>query len=150
MGFAIANVFDPLTERQLSVIGEFQRVLLVLLFLSINGHHFILHAIYRSCEVLPLGKIFLDPVAALEVLKLGGRVFSIAVQLASPAIIVAAPYHSGEVKRIEVAASAIICDAADVRDAAELDAALEMYSKKDAVLIDAPCLISRRRPEVVD
>jgi flagellar biosynthetic protein FliR len=87
MGFAIANVYDPLTERQLSVISNFQRVLLILLFFSVNGHHIVISAIYRSYEVLPLGQMGLNLMAAREVLTISGRIFGIAVQLASPAII---------------------------------------------------------------
>jgi flagellar biosynthetic protein FliR len=93
MGFAIASVFDPMTERQICVIGEFQRVLLVLLFFAINGHHIILTAIYRSYEILPLGSMAVNPKASLEILRLGGQVFSIGVQLAAPAIIMLLLVH---------------------------------------------------------
>jgi flagellar biosynthesis GTPase FlhF len=62
------------------------------------------------------------------------------------AIVAAAPYHGGEVKRIEAAASALMCDAAVARDNAELERALEIYSNKDVVLVDTPCLMSQKRP----
>jgi hypothetical protein len=63
------------------------------------------------------------------------------------AILVVTPYHSGEVKRIETAAAAILCDAAVIRDVAEFDEAMAMYSGKDVILIDTPCWLSHRQPE---
>ena len=87
MGFAIANIYDPITERQMSVISNFQQALFILLFFAVNGHHILFGAIFRSCEVLPIGGGGLDFLAVREVLRLGGNIFSIAVQIASPAII---------------------------------------------------------------
>jgi flagellar biosynthetic protein FliR len=87
MGFAIANVYDPITERQMSVISNFQRALFILLFFTINGHHILFGAVFRSCEVLPVGGGGLDFIAVREILRLGGNIFSVAVQIASPAII---------------------------------------------------------------
>lgn len=61
------------------------------------------------------------------------------------ALVVAAPYHSGEVRRVEEAASTLMVDAAVATDGAELRRALLLYEDRDALLIDTPCMLSRRR-----
>jgi flagellar biosynthesis GTPase FlhF len=64
------------------------------------------------------------------------------------AIVVAAPYHSGEIRRVEEAAAALMIDAVVANDYEELMRALRLYEDKDAVLIDTPCMLSRRHGAV--
>ena len=45
MGFAAANVYDPQSQRQVSVISQFQNVIAILIFLSLDVHHLFIRAI---------------------------------------------------------------------------------------------------------
>lgn len=54
LGFGIANVIDPMTGAQSPIFGNFKFILAMLLFLSINGHHYLLLAIMKSYEWAPL------------------------------------------------------------------------------------------------
>ncbi len=53
MGFAIVNVIDPANSDQVSIIAEFQYLIAVLLFLSLDGHHLFLSAMADSFRLVP-------------------------------------------------------------------------------------------------
>lgn len=54
MGFGIANVIDPMTGMQSPILGNFKYFIMVLLFLSMNGHHLLLRGIMQSYQWVPL------------------------------------------------------------------------------------------------
>lgn len=60
MGFMMANVIDPVTGAQSPLIGNFKFFIATLLFLSFNGHHYLLMSIMDSYQWIPLsgGAIF--------------------------------------------------------------------------------------------
>lgn len=53
MGFSIVNVIDPVNSDQVSIISEFQYLIAVLLFLSLDGHHIFLSALAESFRMVP-------------------------------------------------------------------------------------------------
>ncbi len=66
MGFSINEVFDPLSQISIPVIGQLFNLVGLLVFIAINGHHFLVQALYRSYELAPaiipttgfMGKLF--------------------------------------------------------------------------------------------
>lgn len=52
MGFVMMNVFDPTTETQSSVVGQFQYMVALMLFLAVNGHHWLISALVQSFRVV--------------------------------------------------------------------------------------------------
>lgn len=54
VGFGIANVLDPMTGATAPVLGNLKYVVATLVFLSMNGHHYLLDAIIRSYDWVPL------------------------------------------------------------------------------------------------
>jgi flagellar biosynthetic protein FliR len=59
MGFGIANIIDPITGVTAPIMGNLKYMLMILVFLSINGHHYLLAAIMDSYKWLPLdNKLF--------------------------------------------------------------------------------------------
>ncbi|MEC0332980.1 flagellar biosynthetic protein FliR [Paenibacillus macerans] len=54
VGFGIANVLDPMTGATAPVLGNLKYVVAMLVFLSMNGHHYLLDAIIRSYDWVPL------------------------------------------------------------------------------------------------
>ena len=87
MGFAIAGILDPQSGQRVSVIGKCQGVLVILLFLGINGHYFVLKALLDSLQVLPVGEMGVNIGVSMSVLQLASKVFVIALQVAAPATI---------------------------------------------------------------
>jgi flagellar biosynthetic protein FliR len=53
MGFAIVNVVDPVSSTQVSIIGQFQYLIAILVYLAVNGHHVFLFAIAESFHAVP-------------------------------------------------------------------------------------------------
>lgn len=53
IGFGINEVFDPLSQVSVPVIGQLKNFIGILVFLLINGHHFMIEAVCRSFELAP-------------------------------------------------------------------------------------------------
>jgi flagellar biosynthetic protein FliR len=54
IGFGINEVFDPLAQVSIPLVGQLKNLIGMLVFLSIGGHHFLIRAIYKSFELAPL------------------------------------------------------------------------------------------------
>lgn len=87
MGFSMANVFDPETGVQTPVVGEFLYIFTMMIFLSIDGHHFVIQALQTSYAAAPIGTWTLNEVFANKLISLVGLVFIIGIKFAAPIII---------------------------------------------------------------
>jgi len=54
IGFGIANVIDPMNGNSAPIIGNFKYMIALLLFLSMNGHHYLLDSIIYSYKWVPI------------------------------------------------------------------------------------------------
>ncbi len=54
MGFGFTEVLDPLAQVSVPLIGQLKNFMGLLVFLFVNGHHFLIQAIYRSYELAPV------------------------------------------------------------------------------------------------
>ncbi len=54
IGLAIANVIDPARDIEVSIVGQFKMLLLLVIFTAIDGHHVFLLAMAKSYEAVPL------------------------------------------------------------------------------------------------
>ena len=61
IGFAVANVINPATQQNITIIGEFELAIATLIFLVTNSHHLLLQGIAGSFTLVPLPFIHLDP-----------------------------------------------------------------------------------------
>lgn len=89
IGFAIANVIDPMTGAQSPLIGQFFQTLALLLLIVTNGHYLLLDAIFYSYQYIPLESAFPDfgdVAVASFVMKTFATVFAIAFQMAIPVV----------------------------------------------------------------
>jgi flagellar biosynthetic protein FliR len=89
-GFALAQMMDPITGGQSMAPALFTNLLVTALFLAADLHHLFIHALRSSYEIVPpavtmFGFSNLDQSASL----LGARLFTIAVQLAAPGLVIA-------------------------------------------------------------
>jgi len=55
MGLAIANVYNPATSSQVSIVGQFAIVLAMLIWLTVGAHHAFLAALFDSFRLMPIG-----------------------------------------------------------------------------------------------
>jgi flagellar biosynthesis protein FliR len=53
IGFGFTEVMDPLAQVSIPVVGQLKNMIGILVFLFINGHHFLLSAICKSYTLAP-------------------------------------------------------------------------------------------------
>ena len=88
IGFALANVIDPVTQQQQSILSQFYFLFAILIFLTSRGHHVLLRGVVDSFHLIPLGGLVLqESWTSLVTIDLAGSMFIIAVRLAAPVVV---------------------------------------------------------------
>lgn len=86
MGFAIVNVMDPVTSEQVTIIAQVKNIVAILVFLSINAHHWFIQAIVSSFSMVPPMSFNFSPQLMETILELTERMFIIAIKVGAPLI----------------------------------------------------------------
>ncbi|MGJ3703983.1 flagellar biosynthetic protein FliR [Variovorax sp. AFSI2.2] len=86
LGFGIAQVIDPVTQRPIPVLTSAFNYLAVLVFFLLNGHHALLRGISYSVERFPVGASWSVGHAVAPVLKQAAGLFSLGFALAAPVV----------------------------------------------------------------
>ncbi len=86
MGFSLVNLLDPQTQVDTTVIAVFYQSIVMLLFLRMDVHFWLLKAIGDSFLYLPPSTMHLNSFFTLAVLKTGGMVFGLGVRIAAPVL----------------------------------------------------------------
>ena len=87
MGLSISEVFNPLDNSQVNVIGQALTIAALMIFILINGHHYLIRGLAYSFKIIPLGKFVMNESVYRLLIKYSSAVFVIAVKIASPIII---------------------------------------------------------------
>ena len=87
MGFAMANVMDPAYQSQVSVVAEFQIVVAFLMYLAINGHHFLIQGLAQSYECIPIAESALGQERSLHVVRMASGMFAAGVRIGAPVVV---------------------------------------------------------------
>jgi flagellar biosynthetic protein FliR len=86
-GLSLAALFDPESNAHASVISESLYLLMLMVFILLNGHHFLLEALQLSYVSVPMGSFALSGPAAEQIITIAGMMFVIAVKLAAPIMV---------------------------------------------------------------
>ncbi|EFI35955.1 flagellar biosynthetic protein FliR [Desulfonatronospira thiodismutans ASO3-1] len=86
MGFKMMNVVDPLTGLQESITTQFLYMCSMLVFLSINGHLYMLMGLTQSFDLIPPGGLFITPELINQIIYYSSQIFVLAFKIASPII----------------------------------------------------------------
>ncbi|MBS4536036.1 flagellar type III secretion system protein FliR [Clostridium sp. D2Q-14] len=86
IGFGMANVFDPQHNTQVPITGNFYYILALLIFLTIDAHHWFLQAIVKSYSVLPIGNINLNDGILNQIIVIFSEIFNIGFKISSPVL----------------------------------------------------------------
>ncbi len=86
MGYSLANILDPQTQVDTTVVPLFYQSIVMLLFLGMDVHYWILRAISKSFVYMPAGTTHLNALFTISVLAIGGRLFELGVQIAAPVL----------------------------------------------------------------
>lgn len=86
MGLGMVNIIDPMTNVQVSAMGQYYFMVATLVFLAVNGHHELLRGVVGSFDLLPLGQAHFSTALGTEMMRLFSQVFFIAFRVGAPVI----------------------------------------------------------------
>ncbi|MGE5576269.1 MAG: flagellar biosynthetic protein FliR [Syntrophothermus sp.] len=86
IGFSLVNILDPQSGQQVPIMAQFQYVLAILLFLIINGHHYLIEALARTFELVPLGGWRYEPAVIGKVVEAFGAMFLLGFKISLPVV----------------------------------------------------------------
>ncbi|MEI7027318.1 flagellar biosynthetic protein FliR [Paenibacillus sp. y28] len=91
IGFGMANVIDPMTGTQSPLLGNLKMIVSTLLFLAMNGHHYLLRALIDSYQWVPVtneafSQIYNGSVSTF-ISRSFASMFSLAFQIAAPMVV---------------------------------------------------------------
>jgi flagellar biosynthetic protein FliR len=82
----VAASFDPATGSTVNMMRRMKFYLCMILYLLMDGHHFLIRAMFKSFEVLPVTGVNLGEGAITQMVVLSGEIFYLGVQIAAPAL----------------------------------------------------------------
>lgn len=86
VGFGIVNVMDPMSNIQIPVTANVYFIISMLIFLSINGHHMLIKALFDSFTTLPMGTAEFSAKLTDSFVSLFSSVFSTGFKIAAPIV----------------------------------------------------------------
>lgn len=86
MGFSMLQFADPMSGAQTGIIAHLLYTVTVLIFLTLDGHLYLLRAFVETFEYIPAGGLFLSDSLFHQVLSLAGMVYSLAVKIIAPVL----------------------------------------------------------------
>jgi flagellar biosynthesis protein FliR len=86
MGYSLVNILDPQTQVDTTVVSIFFESMVMLLFLAMDVHYWLLKAIGNSFLYLPPATTSLRGLFTESVLKTVGEIFGLGVQIAAPVL----------------------------------------------------------------
>jgi flagellar biosynthesis protein FliR len=87
-GLSVASLLDPSTGQTTSILSKLLRLIAVLVFFIINGHHIILGTIVQSFKVLPVTSKLNIFKASRFVTEISVDIFLSALQISAPILLV--------------------------------------------------------------
>ncbi len=86
IGFQTALLFDPNAGAP-TLIGEIQSLMMTMLLLLINGHHFIIEAVFASAQLVPIDGFVMGTNATDMLVRLVTTSMIIGIKIASPVLV---------------------------------------------------------------
>jgi flagellar biosynthetic protein FliR len=85
MGMGMAGAMDPQFGTQVSLVGYLWNIMAILIFLSLNGHHFVFTILVDSFTWLHPGGINITDATYRGIMKGVSHMFVLAIQIMAPA-----------------------------------------------------------------
>jgi flagellar biosynthesis protein FliR len=86
MGFAVANVLDPVSNDQVSIIGQFLFLFSLLYFLTMDAHHILLKGMADSFAIAPAGSFSVSQASVAWILDIFTRMFWLGIKISMPVV----------------------------------------------------------------
>lgn len=102
MGLAIANVFDPGAQQQVSLLGQIQLVFATLLFVVMDGHHLFIRGLAASYRYVQPGGFVMGQAQVDHLVSLSASLFVLGLRIGAPLVVamMAANFSIGLVARV--------------------------------------------------
>jgi len=88
MGFGMANVFDPALQIRQTLFGEFSYLVALLLFMVMNGHHFLLRQLIATFYQVPLYQLGFSSHLKISFMANFAALFVSGLKIALPIVVV--------------------------------------------------------------
>jgi len=86
MGMALANVMDPSASQQVPLLAQFNNLIGLLIFISINAHYWFIRALAHSFQMVPPLNVNFSGSLMEHLIKMSGNMFVIGIQIGAPVI----------------------------------------------------------------
>ena len=87
VGFAFANVVDPVQNAQISVMGQFYSLLASAVFVAIGGPDMVIAGSIKSFQVVPVTEMPYWPSLSGAIVNSIGGLFAVGLQVAAPVLV---------------------------------------------------------------
>ena len=84
MGYSLVNILDPQSQVNTTVVAVFYQSIVMLLFLRMDVHLWLLRAVGNSYAYLPPGTAHINGLFTVGVLHVVGDLFGLGIQIAAP------------------------------------------------------------------
>jgi flagellar biosynthetic protein FliR len=86
MGYSLVNILDPQTQVDTTVMATFYQCIVMLLFLRMDVHYWLLRAVGNSYHDVPPGTAHISNLFTLSIVSTIGDIFGIGIQIAAPVL----------------------------------------------------------------
>jgi flagellar biosynthetic protein FliR len=86
MGLSMLSLADPSTGTQLTATSFLIQSVAMAIFLSMDGHLYVLSALIGSFNLVAPGQFLLTPLGLTDLIHLSAQMFTLAVKIAGPVI----------------------------------------------------------------
>ena len=87
ISFSLVNILDPQSNIETPVLANFQQMIVLLLMLQMNVHHWILRAVQKSFDRVPPGTISFSAEHLRGLFRAADAMFIAGMQLAAPLVL---------------------------------------------------------------
>ncbi len=86
MGFSMINVIDPQSGTDLSIISQIAYLVVILIFIMLNGHHVIIQALVESFHLVNMGELHLHENMEKQLISMVTSLFALGIKMSAPAM----------------------------------------------------------------
>jgi flagellar biosynthetic protein FliR len=86
MGYSLVNLIDPQTQVETPVMALFHQMIVMLIFLHLNVHHWLLRAGARPAKDIPAGAGLPTGLSIGTLVQAAGSIWLVGIQIAAPAM----------------------------------------------------------------
>ncbi len=87
LGLSAAQIFNPMMGEQSNTLEQFHVGLAMLLFLSLNGHHILLTAMFESFNIIPISFDMIKWEGVKTAITIGSDVLSLGLRISAPIVV---------------------------------------------------------------